>query len=218
MLTRCPACNTRFRVYLEHLYAASGQVRCGRCSHIFDARHQAVTLEPPALSAPSTTFARFNPTPKKPKIMLWNLGSLLLFITLFMQYLWWERYWLIKKPHIDVLITTMCQHLPCNMPEFRDLPRIEILERSLETSKPGIAAFKLSMINRAAQAQLYPILELKLVDADTNIISARRFIPQQYHPNTANEPLLMLPNEPVQVALEIVNLEDKAIGFQIEFW
>ncbi len=37
MLTRCPACETHFRVTAEQLKARSGRVRCGQCQHVFNA-------------------------------------------------------------------------------------------------------------------------------------------------------------------------------------
>jgi predicted Zn finger-like uncharacterized protein len=37
MYTRCPNCDTYFRVTREQLQASSGQVRCGRCESLFDA-------------------------------------------------------------------------------------------------------------------------------------------------------------------------------------
>lgn len=37
LLTRCPKCQTTFRISEEVLRKAAGQVRCGRCSNIFNA-------------------------------------------------------------------------------------------------------------------------------------------------------------------------------------
>jgi len=37
MYTRCPHCDTYFRVTREQLQISSGQVRCGRCERVFDA-------------------------------------------------------------------------------------------------------------------------------------------------------------------------------------
>lgn len=37
LLTRCPSCSTAFRITAELLKQASGQVRCGRCNHVFPA-------------------------------------------------------------------------------------------------------------------------------------------------------------------------------------
>jgi predicted Zn finger-like uncharacterized protein len=47
MSTRCPACSTAFRVYPEQLAARDGQVRCGKCATIFDARSTLVTDDEP---------------------------------------------------------------------------------------------------------------------------------------------------------------------------
>lgn len=38
MVTTCPACHTRFRVTPEQMEAHGGDVRCGRCAKVFDAR------------------------------------------------------------------------------------------------------------------------------------------------------------------------------------
>ena len=35
--TRCPTCNTVFRVSVEQLEARQGKVRCGQCAHVFNA-------------------------------------------------------------------------------------------------------------------------------------------------------------------------------------
>jgi predicted Zn finger-like uncharacterized protein len=48
MSTRCPACGTAFRVHPHHLAARDGQVRCGKCATIFDARSALVTEDEPA--------------------------------------------------------------------------------------------------------------------------------------------------------------------------
>jgi predicted Zn finger-like uncharacterized protein len=37
MYTRCPQCETVFRVTSQQLQASSGQVRCGKCREVFDA-------------------------------------------------------------------------------------------------------------------------------------------------------------------------------------
>jgi len=37
MITHCPFCHTHFRVHPDQLAARAGQVRCGKCSRVFDA-------------------------------------------------------------------------------------------------------------------------------------------------------------------------------------
>ena len=59
LYTHCPECETTFRISDSALQQADGRVRCGRCSHIFDARasltdriSDAELAEPPVTSAP----------------------------------------------------------------------------------------------------------------------------------------------------------------------
>ena len=51
LITRCPLCQTAFRVTAAQLGAAAGLVRCGACSHVFEAQRQLVAAEP-ALNLP----------------------------------------------------------------------------------------------------------------------------------------------------------------------
>jgi predicted Zn finger-like uncharacterized protein len=50
MVTSCPACGTAFRVHPDQLTARGGQVRCGQCTTVFDAR-SALVAEPDAREA-----------------------------------------------------------------------------------------------------------------------------------------------------------------------
>ena len=47
MFTQCPACQTVYRLRLDQLRAARGQVRCSRCDTIFDALDHRVSQESP---------------------------------------------------------------------------------------------------------------------------------------------------------------------------
>ena len=65
MITHCPHCDTHFRVHAEQLAARAGQVRCGKCSRVFNALehlneelHPMHSLRPsPELEAPHAEFA-----------------------------------------------------------------------------------------------------------------------------------------------------------------
>lgn len=54
MVTRCPQCQTSFRVTEEHLKIANGAVRCGSCLHVFQAREHWVDDKPATAPPPST--------------------------------------------------------------------------------------------------------------------------------------------------------------------
>lgn len=53
LTTRCPACQTTFRVVPDQLRLADGWVRCGRCSTVFEA--QTTELQEPEASASADT-------------------------------------------------------------------------------------------------------------------------------------------------------------------
>jgi predicted Zn finger-like uncharacterized protein len=55
LVTRCGRCNTLFRVTPAQLEARQGQVRCGRCMHVFDARS---SLRPEGPSPAASGAAR----------------------------------------------------------------------------------------------------------------------------------------------------------------
>lgn len=70
LFTRCPDCDTTFRVTDEALKKANGQVRCGRCASVFNAYSELrdphtgaeVTLEPPPAPPPRTRPPEAVPT------------------------------------------------------------------------------------------------------------------------------------------------------------
>jgi predicted Zn finger-like uncharacterized protein len=63
--TRCPACDTVFKIVPDQLKVSSGWVRCGRCAEVFDAASHAVSPEisegwpqpAPAVPAPADESA-----------------------------------------------------------------------------------------------------------------------------------------------------------------
>ncbi|MDE2145539.1 MAG: zinc-ribbon and DUF3426 domain-containing protein [Burkholderiales bacterium] len=45
LATRCPACDTAFRVVLDQLRVSDGWVRCGRCTEVFNAGERLIDVE-----------------------------------------------------------------------------------------------------------------------------------------------------------------------------
>lgn len=45
LLTKCPHCNTLFRIQSEHLAVAEGEVRCGVCFKVFNATLEGLTCD-----------------------------------------------------------------------------------------------------------------------------------------------------------------------------
>jgi len=53
LVTRCPACTTTFKVVRDQLRISDGWVRCGRCSHVFDATLDLQDAPDGVVSAPA---------------------------------------------------------------------------------------------------------------------------------------------------------------------
>lgn len=79
LYTRCPGCQTVFRVTTRELQTSNGRVRCGQCQEVFDAfasltanepEHEAPhAAQPPAAPAPTATGAgRAAPQPSMPAV------------------------------------------------------------------------------------------------------------------------------------------------------
>jgi predicted Zn finger-like uncharacterized protein len=61
--TRCPACDTVFKIVPDQLKVSKGWVRCGRCAEVFDAAAHAAAPDdsnPWPQSSPSKTFVQSN--------------------------------------------------------------------------------------------------------------------------------------------------------------
>jgi predicted Zn finger-like uncharacterized protein len=60
LVTTCPECHTTFRISVGILEKAGGQVRCGRCAHIFDANTALSEIDEPASTAEYSTEFKFH--------------------------------------------------------------------------------------------------------------------------------------------------------------
>jgi predicted Zn finger-like uncharacterized protein len=69
LVTRCPACTTTFKVVRDQLRISDGWVRCGRCSHVFDATldlHEAPDGAPAAAQGGGYMPGLVEPRPAAP--------------------------------------------------------------------------------------------------------------------------------------------------------
>lgn len=63
LVTRCPACTTTFKVVRDQLRISDGWVRCGRCSHVFDATLDLQEAPDGTVSAPAAPAPAPAPAP-----------------------------------------------------------------------------------------------------------------------------------------------------------
>lgn len=64
MLTRCPECETSFRITTDQLVSRQGKVRCGRCQHVFSALTSLVHTREPVVHPNSDPITPLDADPR----------------------------------------------------------------------------------------------------------------------------------------------------------
>jgi predicted Zn finger-like uncharacterized protein len=64
LVTRCPACHTKFKVVRDQLRISDGWVRCGRCSEVFDASLNLRETPDEGVAAPAPKPLQDEPRPR----------------------------------------------------------------------------------------------------------------------------------------------------------
>jgi len=169
-VTLCPQCQTGFAVQPEHLSAADGWVRCGRCAHVFavdkhlfemeDLRPVQELVQP--LSKP---LHASKPTQKSlsPAVPTSLFLPGLLMVLLLTQWLVFQRHMLAARmPEAAPALHWTCQLLDCQVQSWMDPDQVSIESSSFKRLAPERFVFE-GVVRNLGDAQLAaPALELSL--------------------------------------------------------
>lgn len=304
MQTRCPHCETKFRVTETQVQAADGFVRCGICQEVFNAievagqdKHQQPLLDPALVdTAPEEkaqaeqadvtiiehpardsepgdqdthdetavadalqpdnsqldssqadnsqpdTFDFFHDDDHEPQqhvvpdkfrdtyagssksmlsTVLWSIGTLLLTVTLLLEYTWFNRNQLSQVPELQTVVKRLCQVVECKEFAMRNPAKIELITRNIYSHplEKDALMVNVTMKNNARFAQPYPVVQIDFSDIRGGTVSARRFFPEEYMPmQTDTEALhLLQPNSETTVTLEIQDPGKQAMTYEFNF-
>jgi len=195
-ITHCPQCETAFKVSPQQLELAKGWVRCGRCSHVFEAALHfeispeipvtppSVTDAPPLFRAAMATAtvgdAAKSPlraeSPASPQTswpVLWVIGAALLVLALMWQFLVAQRNWLVaEEPALRPVLSAMCA---CEI-TWPHEPEAVLIESSSFTENPeGGYTVQLRLKNTQHHPVAMPALELSLTDLQDQVLVRRVF-------------------------------------------
>jgi predicted Zn finger-like uncharacterized protein len=195
-ITHCPQCETAFKVSPQQLELAKGWVRCGRCSHVFEAalhfETQANIPAAPLPSADAPALFRAAMAPAvaandvKPSVqsaqaddtdaalpLKWVVSAGVLVLALLMQLLVAQRNWLAaEEPALRPLLSAMCA---CEVTWPRE-PDAVLIESSSFTENPdGGYIVQLRLKNTQHHAVAMPALELSLTDLQDQVLVRRVF-------------------------------------------
>jgi hypothetical protein len=106
---------------------------------------------------------------------------------------------------------------------FRDLERIHVVSRELRShpTLPGRLRLSATIVNRAAQTQPWPDLEITLLDAAGQHVLRRQFAPADYlaagRATDSAAGAGMTPQAYLPLVLDLDDPGRQAVGFELEF-
>lgn len=266
LVTSCPACTAGFYVTPEQLSAHRGEVRCGKCSHVFNAldrlsdsstpkasadaipevpaeQHEetAEIIEPvsnapvadsaiaasntadfsakpssaadsPKIVADIASKTKLNPSNKR-KFSAWFLALLAVGQTAYYMRTQAVAQWPVFKPHFD----KACEFLDCTveLPKQVDLLTIDDSDLQEDAERQGLIHLSSTIINNAAFAQAYPLLELTLTDTYDKPVLRHAFTPREYLPTGTDISKGLAAGEKIYVNLALTAGGEAVVGYRV---
>jgi predicted Zn finger-like uncharacterized protein len=243
MYTQCPKCETVFAVTDAQLAAREGRVRCGRCTHVFDARERLIespVTDPPAPEKPAEPRPRRkasggngdaprprrrvpasapSPTPRKTvtaratRPLFWFIGALVLTGVLIGQVLYFHGHALAREWSP---LRAVCSALPCRPPP-PDVARIELTEANVTPHPRFDRSLRITatLVNRAEYPQPWPHLELTLTGNQGQAVARRTYAPGEYVTARDKRRAALAPHIANQIRFDITHPDPRAAGYEL---
>ncbi len=193
LVTRCPSCATAFRVQPGQLSAQKGQVRCGKCSTVFDgiaalvhdapAAPARAEAAPPAEEKKQEPLPEFMAEPPPPRRALWWARIALAARALCAPAVHHYRSEIASAwPAARAPLEEACRLLGCEirLPRQVKLLSIDSYEVRPDPARAGVIVLTAVIRNRAPFAQAFPALQLTLTDEANRELVSRSLLPRDY--------------------------------------
>jgi hypothetical protein len=102
---------------------------------------------------------------------------------------------------------------------LREPQQIQLVSRDMHThpTRAGILVLSLTFVNLAERSQVFPDLEVTLLDAANQAVAQRRLMPAEYLRDGADTAAGLATDVYLPVLLEFGDPGDQAVGFEIRF-
>lgn len=186
LITRCPQCETSFRVIPDQLKLAQGWVRCGRCTRVFEAAGQVFEFnETPANPEVADVPAADVPMvgarqqvlhrPNRP----WWMLALLLLLTLAGQWAFHARHVVAAQfTELRQPLQSACRWLGCDVSWPLDLQAVSLVSSAFEQREAGHYRLMLQWRNLNSYPVATPAVTLALTDAQDQVVVRKVLTPQ----------------------------------------
>lgn len=192
-------------------------------------RPQAQAEEPTDASSSPTfdEFADLSVTPRfardthidRPRRWPWIMACLLLLLGLAAQLAWALRDTLIADPTTGALLKQACATLQCQLPPVRDVSKLHLLARDVQThpTVPGALLISATLRNDATFTQPWPVVTLRLSDGNGKVIAMRRLNPYEYLDDTEALRHGIPPGASTALIFEVEDPGHQAVAFDLGF-
>ncbi len=186
LITRCPQCETTFRVIPDQLKLADGWVRCGRCTRVFEADQHLYALPVATPQIPETSEPMVPPSAapalKKSRglpLWLWIVLGTVLILGVAGQWLFQARHVVAAQlPELRPPLQAVCQWLDCEVSWPLDLEAMALVSSSFEQREPGHYRLTLQWRNTQTYPVATPSVELSLTDAQDQAVMRKVLTPE----------------------------------------
>jgi predicted Zn finger-like uncharacterized protein len=201
----CPQCGKNFNVLDNQLEITNGSVDCPKCEHVFNA-YSGLNI-----STIGTLKDSYNKTP-------FVVLSVILFILLLLQLLYFDSQKVSKMLNIKEPIYTICKFINCPKKLQKDIRAIKIIKRSINNhpTKEKALIIKMTIKNTAIFAQPFASMVLGMSNIQGETIAQRVFKPADYISSDMIDKK-MQPNGSYSLELAIKDPGTNALNFAIDF-
>jgi predicted Zn finger-like uncharacterized protein len=241
MFTRCPQCKTVHELTAVSISRASGQVQCGRCGRKFSALSflfdswpsgkahgpaQGSNTTVPILGrAENTEIAHTSESfdsegfSKQSNRLAWRIATVFLVLVTVANVAWTFREPLLENPAINKWL----KHNNAMQAEteglLKDPRQVQLVSRDMHThpTRAGILVLSLTFVNLAQRDQVFPVLEITLLDASNQPVARRQLQPLDYLRPGADIETGLAKDVYLPVLLELGDPGEQAVGFEIQF-
>jgi predicted Zn finger-like uncharacterized protein len=126
---------------------------------------------------------------------------------------------LFERSDVDAALVKLGLKEPEARQPFRDLGQIRLVSRQLSAhpTRPGMLRLNATIVNRAAQRQRYPDIEVTLFDAAGARLSSLVFEPRDYLAPGSDHARGMTPQAYLPLSLDFDDPGSAAVGFEVDF-
>lgn len=161
----------------------------------------------------------FDDEPVKKSSRAWGWGSLLLLLVLSGQIAFANRTKLtMVKPEIRPHLEHYCALLGCQVPYPQDIRQLGIESSDLQKNparQPEVTTMRAIIGNHAPFPQVFPALQLLLLDTQGQTVASRIFTAAEYLPEADKARQFIQPQQEIDIRLDFDSSNLAALGYRL---